>query len=78
MKDQDLEQLLWAAVQRRPITNQTVPAICARFGVSRATGYRWVPILEEARQRLQLMNIPRAECRRAPAAAGLVVEARAQ
>lgn len=68
-----VDKVLWAIAQRTPITWE---AVASRFGVSRATAFRWRRPLEDARQRAQLMDIPRAAGRRTPLAAD--TEARTQ
>jgi len=58
-----VDRILWAMAQRNPLT---WPAIVERFGVSRSTAYRWLTVLEDARQRVQLMDIPRRSGLRTP------------
>lgn len=73
MRVAHVDWILWAIVQRAPITWE---AIATRFAVSRATAYRWLAALEDARQRAQMMDIPHPARRRTPSAAD--TEARAQ
>lgn len=66
-----VDVVLWAIVQRHEITNAD---IMRRWGVHRATANRWRHALNSARERAQLMEIPRAAPTRAPIR---MVEARA-
>jgi len=60
-----VDVVLWAIARRGPITHTDV---LRRFEVSVATAYRWARVLEDARQRAQFMDIPRAAPTRAPVA----------
>ena len=56
-----LERMEWAQQQRRPVT---VSAVMLRFNLSRASAYRLLPALENARTRF-LTEVSREAARRA-------------
>lgn len=58
-----IDVVLWAIAQRTPITRER---IIARWGVCRATSYRWLQPLEEARQRAALIRHPTRPSYRRP------------
>lgn len=58
-----IDVVLWAIQRRTPIT---IVDIHDRWGVTKCTAYRWVHDLNNARERAQLMNIPRPPATRAP------------
>lgn len=53
MLKSSIDVVLWAIAQKSPITRER---IIERWDVCRATSYRWVLPLEEARQRAQRMQ----------------------
>ena len=67
-----VDRVLWAIARRQPLTWQEV---ATRFGVSRSTAFRWLIVLEEARQRAQLMEIPRGGGHRTPVRDGVRISA---
>lgn len=58
-----IDVVLWAIARRQPITRDS---ILDRWGVCRATAYRWLPHLEEARQRARNLQLPSAPSYRRP------------
>lgn len=58
-----VDVVLWAIAQHQPITPQRIQD---RWGVHRATAYRWWHHLEEARVRAQNMTLPRQDDYRRP------------
>lgn len=60
-----IDIVLWAINRRQPITRELIQA---RWPVSKSTAWRWVPWLEDARQRALNLNLPRAQDYRRPAA----------
>lgn len=60
---ESVDIVMWAIVQRTPITPERVRA---RWDVHRATSYRWAQQLELARQRALNLDLPRAPDYRRP------------
>lgn len=54
--ESSVDVVLWAIQHRRPLTRED---IITRWGVHKSTAWRWLPTLESARQRAQLVGVPR-------------------